>query len=258
MVWGALVGAGLTFLGNRSANKQNAERHKIDDARYAKADYDQSFEGIRANAEAAGFNPAAVVGVGSGTGAGGSSSGAAFSSNTTGVGSIVASAFQQDAQVKIQKAQLELENRRLNEIVEDSILRPQIAGIYGNRGGTANASNRENSDSPAPNSGIGDTSYLGGERELKVNEYTSGAGLTEISNAFGTFATLGDDGEPWGIDEVATAGGSLIFDLGRRASGMFYRGSPARVPAPSIDAPMLSPPSSYRGEIPDNPWRYRN
>lgn len=60
----------------------------------------------------------------------------------------------------------------------------------------------------ADGNGLGDTgAYVAPGGKTKINDYSSGAGLTGINNrgTFGPIVVPGDDGEPWGIDEVLTA-----------------------------------------------------
>jgi hypothetical protein len=157
-------------------------------------------QGIRENFEAAGFNPLlGFYGNGNGTGA----------QYAPTMGNIIANGMatvgdqiQNQRALEMQKAQLEMENARLQKLTEEQTLRENNPGVYGRNGNS-----ESNNSDMVTDSGIGDTAYLAPGRDVKTEEYSSGAGITEVNNAFtfGSVVVPGADGEPWGLDELATA-----------------------------------------------------
>lgn len=107
--------------------------------------YMNSPQGIRANAEAAGFNPLVFAGPGTGTGA---SYAPRFGSAVAEAGAALASGMVDDEALKIQKAELELENRRLTEQIKNNQLRAKVPGIYGQR--STNSTIRDGDPSGSP------------------------------------------------------------------------------------------------------------
>ncbi len=87
-------------------------------------------QGIRKNAEAAGFNPLLFTGPGTGTGAQYAPTMGNIIANT---GAAMAGTLTDQEALKMQKAQLDMENQRLTELVERTTLRPDVPGIYGAR-----------------------------------------------------------------------------------------------------------------------------
>lgn len=118
----------LSLVGSLFGAKKSSDASK-------RADWNNSPQGIRANAEEAGFNPLAFVGPGTGTGAG----------YAPQMGSIIANGFAAAAdqwtnekQLQLQKAQLEQENERLKKLSEKTILTPKVGGIYARKPNNAN------------------------------------------------------------------------------------------------------------------------
>lgn len=125
-----LFSAGLGFLGARSANKAQERMHAQDT-------YNNSPQGIRANAEAAGFNPLVFAGPGVGTGAGYTPS---LQNPLALLGEGIDAHFSEKEALKIQRSELDLENRRLEELVKRTTLSPNVPGIYGDRDARGSAS----------------------------------------------------------------------------------------------------------------------
>lgn len=120
VVAASLISGGASFLGGLFSNNQ--EKKALE-----RANYLNSPAGIRAEAEAAGFNPLVFAGVGTGTGAQYAPN---FSNPLAAASSIVADGFIANEGMKIQQAQLELENRRLEETVKALEFKPTVGGIY--------------------------------------------------------------------------------------------------------------------------------
>lgn len=124
-------------------------------------------------------------------------------------------------QLTIEKTrQAEITKRQANEIKRlEKAQIPTNTQRYGSilpRDNPVNVvANQNSSISLRPRSstlrnGIGSTTAVAPDREFEKLPYSSGSGLTEISNAVtntlgGPIVVPGDDGEPWGIDELATA-----------------------------------------------------
>lgn len=196
---GAIIGGAVSLIGGRKARKDQA-------AARADANYRNSPEGIRANAEAAGFNPLVFAGPGTGTGA---QYAPVFGNEYAQAGALISDAFAQEEALKIQRSELELQNKRLEEIVKQTTLTPDVPGIYGGRNdGGSSRNSLPVAGRMGGQSGAGGTSWVAPGRDVEVSPYSSGAGLTEINNVLTPGAGIvvpGSDGEPWGIDEVATA-----------------------------------------------------
>lgn len=118
---GALIGGAVSLIGGRKQRKAQA-------AARADANYRNSPQGIRDNAEAAGFNPLVFAGPGTGTGA---QYAPVFGNEYAQAGAMISDAFAQEEALKIQRSELELQNKRLEEIVKQTTLTPDIPGIYG-------------------------------------------------------------------------------------------------------------------------------
>lgn len=192
-----MLGALLSFVGGRIANRQKQKAQ-------ARADWMNSPQGIRENYEAAGFNPLlAFQAPGVGTGAGAPLGlGDGLAQSFAAAGSLVDS---RQAALEVEKARLETENQRLEKIANDHILTPDVPGIYGGRNASAQG-DRASLSHAADRQLFGGTAHVAPGREIEVAPYTVGSGVTEINNRFtGPIAVPGADGEPWGIDEAATA-----------------------------------------------------
>lgn len=117
-LFGPLLGLAGSLIGASKASKDRA-----------RSDYMNSPQGIRENAEKAGFNPLVFAGPGTGTGA----------QYAPQVGNIIANGFataadqlQEHSRQKIQLAELQVEKDRLAHLVEQSTLRPYVPGRFGN------------------------------------------------------------------------------------------------------------------------------
>lgn len=120
-IFGQVLGAGVSLFGARKQRKAQA-------AARADANYRNSPQGIRDNAEAAGFNPLVFAGPGTGTGA---QYAPVFGNEYAQAGAMISDAFAQEEALKIQRSELELQNKRLEEIVKQTTLTPDVPGIYG-------------------------------------------------------------------------------------------------------------------------------
>lgn len=210
---GPLIGAGASLLGgalNRKAQrKANEANRPINQVR---------------EWEAAGINP--IVGI---------TSGAYIPHQAASIGdsfSRAGGAFQRGLEFnheqELRETELSQENERLKGVLDD-LAKPVNPGHIQKYGevlplpsvGEIHAPGRKSSssgtglsvhDGQSLEHGFGSTgSYVAPGRELEASPYTSGTGLTEINNAFtdalgGPVVVPGDDGEPMGIDELATLG----------------------------------------------------
>jgi hypothetical protein len=175
---------------------------------HAQDSYNNSPQGIRANAEEAGFNPLTVLTSGRSFGAGYAP---VFGNEYAALGQGLDDFFAGREAEKIQRSELVQENQRLKDLVQKTRLAPPVPGIYGDRtGGQRNASSKNAVPPVAGGLSNGSTGWVAPGRDGDVTPYSSGPGLTEISNAGtdflgGPIVLPGADGEPWGIDEVLTA-----------------------------------------------------
>lgn len=140
---GGLVGPVLGFIGQKEAN---------DTAKNAAArdSYNNSPQGIRANAEQAGFNPLTVLNSGRSFGAGYQPQ---FGNALGQLGQGITDAINGQEQLKIQKAELEIERQRVDQLAKAMTLGPKIPGIYGARSGYGSGTARGNSTGNAEQSG---------------------------------------------------------------------------------------------------------
>lgn len=230
-----LVGAGLSFIGGKKNRKSQERIH-------AREQYLNSPQGIRDEAEKAGFNPLTVMNSGRQFGAGYAPQ---FGNEYAALGQGLADAATGYEQLQIQRAELELETQRLKELQKATAMGPKVAGIYGPRNG---GNNKNGSRSVSGRSGgsrndgstsdtIGSMAHLAPDRELEVSPFTSGAGVIELSNKGtdligGPIAVPGDDGEPWGFDELLTAVVAGVPQVAMRGGEMMTLGNPY--------APMIS------------------
>lgn len=125
-LFGGLLGFAGGLLNNSSQRKMHAQDT-----------YNNTPQGIRANAEAAGFNPLVFAGPGVGTGAGYTPQ---LSNPLANLGEGIDAHFSEKEALKLQRSELELEKRRLDEIVKRSTLAPPVPGIYGGLNGRENPS----------------------------------------------------------------------------------------------------------------------
>lgn len=193
----------LGFIGG-SKNRKSQERIHAQDT------YNNSPQGIRANAEEAGFNPLTVLTSGRSFGAGYAP---VFGNEYAALGQGIDDALSGLTAERAQVSALESENQRLQKLVQRNTLTPPVPGVYGAR----NANSKTPVSTVSPDAGLGVSSWVAPGRELDVAPYTSGPGLTEINNKFtGPLIVPGADGEPWGIDEVATAAFAVPFNAAYR------------------------------------------
>jgi hypothetical protein len=224
MLAGAALGAATTLLG------QNKEAQARKDA-----NYNNSPQGIRDRAEAAGFNPLAFVGPGTGTGAQYAPTMGASMAN---LGALFANAGSQLEDIKFREAQLETENKKLEQLAIDRQLKANVPGIYGPaqspapvpRGASSapamqgpNVYDRPSSmlavprvakRPPAepvqpvmPKSSIGSEGLtLAPGRVIKATEYENGPGLMGVENVMtgGHVVIPGFDGEPMDVMQAVT------------------------------------------------------
>ena len=209
-MFGALLGGALGLIG---ASKQRKEQRATNEA-------NRPVNQVR-EWEAAGINP--LFGI---------SSGGYIPHQAAQIGDAYATAGARFGQAidarraeKLAETELKQENTKLREKL-DELATPRVPSYMVQYGGAlplpglggTNAETRQNADrrsglvSPVSgdsrsSTGIGSTADVAPGREVEVAPYSSGPGLTEINNigTSGGIVVPGSDGEPWGIDEVATA-----------------------------------------------------
>lgn len=166
-MWGALIGAGAALLGGhraqKNSNRQAALANDHEERRFQQARADRAADAaanspsaIRKSFEEAGFNPLLGISPNANSTAGyAPTMGGGFTtapdfmgSAMANAGSAIAEGFYQNSQQQIAKTQLEMENRRLEHLIEQTTLRPTVAGIYGDRNGTTGKSVRPVSNLP--------------------------------------------------------------------------------------------------------------
>jgi hypothetical protein len=236
-MFGAIISAGAALIGGNRARKHEKDERSKDR-------YMNSPEGIRKNAEKAGFNPLVFAGPGTGTGVGyAPTMGSSIANSWALAGEAIGGGISQKLAEKSQLTELQQENERLEKLAERSILNPKVQGIYGNararsagqrfhRDRSADRSDdrsvRDDGDLFGHTGGLGSSSVVAPGRSVEVSPYTTGPGLTEINNRgiFGEpIVVPGSDGEPWGIDEVATAfifGAPQLAGRGLKAVKNYY------------------------------------
>lgn len=205
---GALVGGALGLIG---ASKQRKEQRRINEA-------NRPVNQVR-EWEEAGINPLFGISSGGYVPYQAASIGDAYSV----AGARFGQAIDQFREEKLAQTELKKENTALKEKL-DELATPRIPSYlsqYGaiipvpTIGGTnaqavQNGNRRSGVVSPVSGGGgsvdsLGATSDVAPGRDVEVSPYTSGSGLTEINNRFTNGIVVpGSDGEPWGIDEVAT------------------------------------------------------
>jgi len=118
------ISAGLTGLGMLSDRKQ-----RRNDA------YANSGVGVRADAEASGFNPLTLLGSGARASAG---YGPTMGSSLAQAGQALTDWSSNEKMLELENARLQMDQQELQSRLEQQTLRPSVPGIYGNAGGTKN------------------------------------------------------------------------------------------------------------------------
>ena len=163
----------LGFIGG-SKNRKSQERMHAQDT------YNNSPQGIRANAEEAGFNPLTVLTAGRSFGAGYAP---VFGNEYAALGQGIDDALSGLAAERAQVSALETENSRLQKLVQRNTLTPPVPGVYGAR-------NAEQSDViPTEKRRTEETFVTGGGNEIDVtigpdfDEYLSGQVIDYLADA---------------------------------------------------------------------------
>lgn len=193
--WGAGTNAIASAYNTIRGGDDVARAFAQDRANYKYNRFAASPAGIRQMAEDAGFNPLVFAG----------STGSLIPNYTPTMGRDIANAFAMQAdtgnaieQLKIQRSRLELENRRLEQVAKAASLKPKFGGVY----------SQKTEQQQAPDVGSLDVvASIDPRRGVKHNPIGSGAGITAIDVPLmgGPIYVPGDQGEPWGIDELVTA-----------------------------------------------------
>ncbi len=121
-LFGGLIGAAAGLVGGFLDREDNKDARR-------KADYNNSPQGIRDRAEAAGFNPLVFAGPGTGTGA---QYAPTMGSSLATTLSLAAESYTDAQRLELQKSELELEKQRLEKLVKATTLTPKVPGVYGN------------------------------------------------------------------------------------------------------------------------------
>ncbi len=193
-MFGGLIGAAAGLVGGFLDRKDRKDARR-------KADYNNSPQGIRDRAEAAGFNPLVFAGPGTGTGAQyAPTMGGSLATSL----SLAAESFTDARRLELQKTELELEKQRLEKLVKDTTLTPRVPGVYGrvqeSIQGNAGRSGGIGSGVSGPRvpAGIGGgDSLLGG-----VNPSDNVHGTVPYTGMFGTQIPGPNPDTQMGIDEV--------------------------------------------------------
>lgn len=147
-----LAGSALSFIGGR-------QNRKAQQAMHAQDSYNNSPQGIRANAEEAGFNPLTVLTSGRSFGAGYAP---VFGNEYAALGQGIQDFVDGLSAEKAQVSKLEQENARLQKLVQRNTLTPPVPGVYGAR-------NAEQSDViPTEKRRTEETFVTGGGNEIDV------------------------------------------------------------------------------------------
>lgn len=194
---GPIISAGASLLGGVLNNKQRNKEIGMSDPAY-----------IRQRAEAAGFNPLLFTNQAFQN----SSNVPTFGSALADAGHFLGEGLLRNQEMKGEQAlritELQQQNERLTELMRRTTLNPRSRSVYEANNGNANSSSN-NSTAPV-GSIVGSTgSLFAPDRAVESVAYTSGTGLTEIDNAFtrmtgGPIVVPGSDGEPLGVEELAT------------------------------------------------------
>lgn len=256
----AALGAGASLIGGAADRKQRNEELAMQDPAY-----------IRDRAEASGFNPLlftqnAFQGLGYAP---------SFGSSIADAGAILANANHQEKQLELQKSELELENRRLDELVKANTLRARVPGIYGNgRQGTSGIFPASSEGLPSDTSsrvrgGAGTRPNLS-VREADMNPFVgvnsiaplrdkdvtplmNQPGVFEVQSgltAHQPFTFLGSEGEFLGLDELIVAAPQWAAQMGWKLSQDYRAGN---LPPPYISKPSKSQNFFELGPK-GNPW----
>lgn len=121
--WGAVIGGALSLVGSLKNNKSSKAAHASDT-------YNKSPQGIRANAEEAGFNPGFVMSQGRSYGAGYSPT---FENAGVHLGRAVEAGITGLQQQKLKVTQLKNQNQRLNRLVEKTTFDVNAPSVYERR-----------------------------------------------------------------------------------------------------------------------------
>lgn len=206
VVLGALITAGSSILGAG----MNAQARKRSDRMNSPA-------GIRANAEKAGFNPLLFVGPGTGTGA---QYAPTMGNIIANAGAAIGNQVIDGEALQIQKAELEMENQRLQHLIEQTTLRAPIPGIYGAR--NANYPRNGGDDLGDDDPPIDLAGDAGPPSELNVNQapQVSAFGYDLVgSGRFSSGQTvedaIGESPLSW-LAAPAIMGDMLGYSIGRR------------------------------------------
>lgn len=119
----ALFSAGASLLGGHL--EKNAQKK----ARRQEAEMNDPVY-LRERAEAAGFNPLTFLNSGRSLGPN-SAYRPVMGTAIANAGAAFSNAYAENEQVKIQKAELEMQNRRLEHLIQQTTLTPNVPGIYG-------------------------------------------------------------------------------------------------------------------------------
>lgn len=200
-VGAALISGGFNLLGGLIGNNQRRK-----DA------YNNSPAGIRANAEAAGFNPLIFAGPSVNSTAGYAP---VMGSAIANAGSAIAGTMMEEERLKIERAAIDMDREQLDLEIQRQALTPDVAGIYprnnGSRSGAENDATTNNPDLVVdPNSSVGAPS---------VNTrtgYTLGVGFSPWPRASDaeTFENRLGDPAQWAISPMLTAG-DIGYNIGR-------------------------------------------
>ena len=128
-------------------------------------------------------------------------------------GAIYGQQLMEDQEFALRQTQVQMENARLTQIMQRASLRPSVAGPYGGSNGIVSSpsSSLRSGGSPSGDASGFSRSWAVSGRERSVEPDSNGPGLITIQNDLtGPMTVPGSQGEPWGIDELATA---AVFGL---------------------------------------------
>jgi len=136
------IGAGLSALGMIS------DRNERKKDRYA-----NSGVGVRADAKASGFNPLTLLASGARASAGYAPT---MGTSLAQAGQALTDWSSNEKALELENARLQMDQQELQSRLEKQTLRPSVAGIYGNSGGTKNGVQNVQESAPggAPGSGL--------------------------------------------------------------------------------------------------------
>lgn len=194
----ALIGAGSSLLGGilgRNAAKKATARQN---------EYNKPIN-MRARAEEGGFNPLLWAGQGNlqtqvqQTGQMGNA--------LANAGLAIADGMSEKRRLDIEKSRLKMDRERLDHLIQQATIRPKTGGIYASVAQTPSIKKTGSPLLSKPAGVVELGKIIAPGREQQSMPVTDGPGVTILENAgtFGPVVIPGADGEPWGIDEVATA-----------------------------------------------------